>query len=173
VTDAQLGVEPEEPKRDDAEPIIPEQPPTWIYWNPRDQLVIRQWHNAPSGEDDEPFLFFSVENVPALIAGLTEKLRDFDRGLAGHADTQQPAQDLAEPHEAKAEATNRTRQAPLSTAERQRRFRERRGGNENPSRRYEQSNGAALRGNETRTSGDENSLPGDVNGFNGQSTADA
>jgi hypothetical protein len=138
--------------------------PDVIYSNPRDQLVIRQWHNAPCGEDDEPFLFFSVENVPALIADLTKKLREFGSGLAGHADTQQPAEDLAESHGAKAEA-NRTRQAPLSAAERQRRFRQRRGGNEDPLRRNEQSNGGALQSNETHPLGDENSLPGDVTGY--------
>jgi hypothetical protein len=111
--------------------------------------------NAPYNEDDEPFLLCSVENVYALIAALKEKLRDLDS-----------AEDLAEPHEAKDEATNR--QAPLSAAERQRRFRQRHGSNENPLRRNEQSNGAALRGNESRSLGDENSLPGDVTGYDGQ-----
>jgi hypothetical protein len=132
------GSEPDEPDWDDEESmIVPEQPATFVYWNPRGQLVIRQ-----KGQifEDDPYVIFTVEYLQTLIAALKQKLRDLDSTEA-----------LAEPHEAKAKAANR--QAPLSAAERQRRFRQ---------RRNEQSNVDALRGDEIRTSSDDNSLPGHV-----------
>jgi hypothetical protein len=94
-----------ESKWDDEEPIISEQPPTWVYWNQRGQIVIRQ--RLVSYEDEEPFLFFSVENVPALIRALREKLAELDI-----------AEDLPAPRiEAK------TARPRLTNAERQRRYR--------------------------------------------------
>jgi hypothetical protein len=75
ITDLRDQVDSKPPEWDDAEPIIPEQPPTWLYWNPHGQLVIRQ-----RGEifEDNPFLFFSVENIPALIQALRQKLAEVD-----------------------------------------------------------------------------------------------
>ena len=53
---------------DDSAVVLREQPATAVYFNPRGQVVIRQ-----QGEvfDDDPFVFFNVESLPALIAALT------------------------------------------------------------------------------------------------------
>jgi hypothetical protein len=92
------------PEWDDQAPIIYEQPATWLYWNPHGQLVIRQ-----RGEvfEDNPFLFFSPENVPALIRALRQKLAEIDI-----------AEDMPEPR-TPAKAARR----PLTPAERQRKRR--------------------------------------------------
>jgi hypothetical protein len=105
ITDLRDQADSKPPEWDDAEPIIYEQPATWLYWNPHGQLVIRQ-----RGEvfEDNPFLFFSVENVPTLIAVLRTKLAEL--GAEG---------DLPEIR-IEAEAAKR----PLTAAERQRRRRD-------------------------------------------------
>ena len=48
--------------------VIPEQPRTAVYWNPRGQLVIRQ-ERGPLEEDDN-FVFFNPDSLKALIAEL-------------------------------------------------------------------------------------------------------
>ena len=55
----------------DADTTIAHQPRTAIYWNRNGQVVIRQ-----EGEvfEDDPYVFFSVESVPALIEALQWKL---------------------------------------------------------------------------------------------------
>jgi len=65
--------EPEEPKWDADDPLIIEQPSTWIFWGGKGHLVIRQ-----RGEvfEDDPCVMFTVENLPALIAGLRCKLAE-------------------------------------------------------------------------------------------------
>jgi hypothetical protein len=62
----------------DADIVIHHQPRTAIYRNPRGQVVIRQENDDPFDED--AYVFFSLENVPALIRGLKEELdlEDFD-----------------------------------------------------------------------------------------------
>jgi hypothetical protein len=47
--------------------IIPEQPETALYWNPQDQLVIRQrkW------PDEDSFVFFSRAHVRQVIDALS------------------------------------------------------------------------------------------------------
>jgi hypothetical protein len=109
ITDVRAEIDPEQPDWSDAEPIISEQPATWVYWNPRSQIVIRQRQDGYC-QDEEPFLFFSVENVPTLIAALRTKLAEFTGAV----------EDLPEPR-IKAEAARR----PLTAAERQRRRRDR------------------------------------------------
>jgi hypothetical protein len=76
--------DPVEPKWDDNPPIIHEQPETWVYWNPHDQLVIRQRHGVYC-DCEEPFLFLSIENVQRLIAALQMKLRRRPAGTPGRA----------------------------------------------------------------------------------------
>ena len=106
ITDLRAEIDPE-PDWDDEDPIISEQPPTRLYWNQRGQLVLRQ--RLCGLEDEERFLFFSVENVPALIRALQQKLIEF-----GSAQ-----EDLPEPR-IEAEAASQ----PLTNAERQRRHRD-------------------------------------------------
>jgi hypothetical protein len=89
---------------DAEEPVICEQPPTWVYWNPNGQIVFRQ-RQTGFYHDEEPFLFLSIENVPALIRALQQKLAE---------------DDVPEP---RVEAT--TARHPLTDAERQRRRRKR------------------------------------------------
>jgi hypothetical protein len=91
---------------DDEDPIISEQPSTWLYWNERQQLVLRQQQSGL--EDETPFLFFSIENVPALIRALQQRLTELGS-----------AEDLPEPW-IEAEAARR----PLKAVERQRRRRD-------------------------------------------------
>jgi hypothetical protein len=99
-----------EPDWKDEEPIITEQPETFLYWNPRCQLVLRQRNEV---YEDNPYLFFSIENVPALIRALQQKLAEFAS-----------AQEVLPEVQVEREPANRTRQAPLSAAERQRRRRD-------------------------------------------------
>ena len=63
-----------EPDWDDDDPIILEQPPTWLYWNVKGQIVIGQ--QQCGFENEMPFVFFSVASVPALISALREKLAE-------------------------------------------------------------------------------------------------
>jgi hypothetical protein len=89
---------------DDDPPIIYEQPGCWAYWNTHGQLVLRQ-----RGEvfEDDPFLIFSVEHIPVLIRTLQQML-EFSKDY------------VPEPEAETAE--------PLTSAERQRRYRQRRRG---------------------------------------------
>jgi hypothetical protein len=50
--------------------VIHEQPQSGVYLNPNGQLVIRQLRNAY--EDEDPFLYFSLENVPALVRAIID-----------------------------------------------------------------------------------------------------
>jgi hypothetical protein len=97
-----------EPGWDDEDPIISEQPPTWLYWNQHGQIVRRQ-RQSGYYEDEDPFLFLSIENVPKLIQALQMKLAE-SAGAEG---------DLPEPR-IEAEVARR----PLTAAERQRRRRD-------------------------------------------------
>jgi hypothetical protein len=103
-----LGIEEPEPKWDDDDPIVAEQPSTWVYWNTRGQVVIRQ--RAEVFEDD-PFVMFSIENLPALIAALRQKLAEWNTP-GDHPEPQ------IEPKPAK--------QRALTAAERKRRSRQQR-----------------------------------------------
>jgi hypothetical protein len=76
--------------------VLREQPATAVYINPAGDIVIRQ-ANA-YGDDDDDFIYLRPENVPALV----------DAILAA-ADAERPAQV----------------DAPLTNAERQRRYRDR------------------------------------------------
>jgi hypothetical protein len=67
------------PKWDEDDPVICEQPATWCFWNHRGQVVIRQKQQTGYCDDDEPFLFISIENVPTLVAALQTKLSEFAR----------------------------------------------------------------------------------------------
>jgi hypothetical protein len=102
--------DPVEPKWDDNPPIIHEQPETWVYWNPHGQLVIRQRHGVYC-DCEEPFLFLSIENVQRLIRALQQEL-----ACPPWADS---------PPEPRIEAETAE---PLTSAERQRRYRQRRRG---------------------------------------------
>jgi hypothetical protein len=97
-----------EPEWSDDDPVIFEQPATWVFWNPHGQLVIRQ-----RGEvfDDDPAVFLSIEYVPALIGALRQKLSEY---ASAEADPPEPPAEL--------EAAER----PLTAAERQRRRRHKR-----------------------------------------------
>lgn len=53
--------------------IIPEQPETAIYINPRGQLVIRQRGNV---FEDDPFVYFDRDRIPRLIQLIKEALDD-------------------------------------------------------------------------------------------------
>ena len=53
---------------DDEDVIIRRQPETHVYWNARNQIVIRQ-ENWP---DDDHFVVFSLDTIPRLIARLKE-----------------------------------------------------------------------------------------------------
>lgn len=53
--------------------IIPEQPETAVYLNPRGQLVIRQRRETFG---DDPFVFFDLDRVARLIELLKEVLED-------------------------------------------------------------------------------------------------
>jgi hypothetical protein len=90
---------------DDDNRVIPEQPETWCYLNPNNQIVVRQKHSDPS-RDDDPFVFFGAEHVPQLIAALQE--------LAECAGAEDGQPEPAGPEPAK---------RPLTAAERQRRRR--------------------------------------------------
>jgi hypothetical protein len=57
--------------RDNESIIIREQPETAVYWNPTGQIVIRQ--KADPFEED-PWLLFSEEFIPALIRDLADKI---------------------------------------------------------------------------------------------------
>lgn len=48
--------------------ILHKQPCTAVYWNRQGQIVIRQ--EAEWNDDDDPFLHFDPQNLPALIARL-------------------------------------------------------------------------------------------------------
>jgi hypothetical protein len=72
-------ITPQAPQRDheedfndvgcrDEDAIIRRQPETHVYWNPHDQIVIRQ-ENWP---DDDHFVVFSLDTIPRLIARLKE-----------------------------------------------------------------------------------------------------
>jgi len=50
--------------------VIERQPRTACYWNPKGQVVLRQ----ESWPDDDVFLFFNLEHVPALIFALKQML---------------------------------------------------------------------------------------------------
>jgi hypothetical protein len=56
----------------EVEHLIPLQPATMVYTNPREQIVIRQDGTGLNGEDQ--FVFFNVENLPVLIAVLGKYL---------------------------------------------------------------------------------------------------
>jgi hypothetical protein len=53
--------------------IIPEQPETAVYLNPRGQLVIRQRRETFG---DDPFVFFDLDRVPRLIDLIKEVFED-------------------------------------------------------------------------------------------------
>jgi hypothetical protein len=53
--------------------VIHHQPRTKVYTNINDQIVIRQERDWC--ENDDPFVYFSRENVPALIAALQAAIR--------------------------------------------------------------------------------------------------
>jgi hypothetical protein len=101
-----------DPKWDDGEPLISEQPETWLYWNPRGQLVLRQRQEM---FEDNPYLLLSIEFIPQLIAALEGKLAE-----ATNIGTEpsEPSEPRTEP-EIEIEAGKR----PLTAAERQRRRR--------------------------------------------------
>lgn len=76
---------PHEPEDDDnrfdwsnrEHTIVPEQPESAVYWNPQGQLVIRQRRDGYRyDDDDDQFVFFSVEHLPRLIHELQTKLRE-------------------------------------------------------------------------------------------------
>src|SRR5687768_15894701 len=52
--------------------IIQQQPRTKVYTNVNDQVVIRQERDWC--ENDDPFVYFSRENVPALISALQKAI---------------------------------------------------------------------------------------------------
>jgi hypothetical protein len=52
--------------------IIHHQPRTSVYWNPRQQVVIRQ--DAGDYGQDDAWIYFNIENVPALIEALQSRL---------------------------------------------------------------------------------------------------
>lgn len=52
--------------------VVWEQPRTAVYTNPHDQVVIRQMTTI--WDEEDPYLYFSRENVPALIAALQRVL---------------------------------------------------------------------------------------------------
>ena len=87
--------------------VCHQQPRSAVYFNPHGQVVIRQERDYHAFEDD-PFVFFSVENVPALIEALRACLEP---------GTPKPAA-------AQAKLTNNGRTA----ADRQRRYRRHRNG---------------------------------------------
>lgn len=86
---------------DDETIVCYEQPKSKVYFNPQGQVVIRQ--QAAGYRDEDSFVFFNRENIPALIAAL--------RGCI---------------HEDAAPAT--TSAKDRTAAERQRRYRQRRNG---------------------------------------------
>jgi hypothetical protein len=106
---------------DEVGTTIPHQPRTSIYWNKNGQVVIRQ-----EGEvfEDDPYVFFSVESLPRLIEVLQWEL-----GESGYvsATTNRPEGATA----AEVQQRPDTRSIPLTNAERQRRFKQRKKGNEN------------------------------------------
>jgi hypothetical protein len=125
-----LGIEEPNPEWDDDDPIVAEQPATWVYWNTRGQVNIRQ--RAEVFEDD-PWVTFNIENVPALIRALHQKIVEWNT-----------CDDDPEPQPKPKPAKH-----PLSNAERQRRHKRRlRKGNE--------------KGNEDNAEGNESSLPGNA-----------
>jgi hypothetical protein len=118
--------------------IIAEQPTTAVYWNQLDQVVIRQQQWAY--EDEDQFVFFSIEMAPMLIRALQQKLVEF-------ASAEEEFQVGREP-------ANRSKR-PLSGAERQRRYKKRQlnndSGDKSPS--------------PCSSPGDETASPGDVTGY--------
>ena len=68
---------PSESSDDDL--VIFEQPATRVFENVRGQIVIRQ--TAQIFEDD-PFVFFNRENLPALISALSAYVSDVKRAPA-------------------------------------------------------------------------------------------
>jgi hypothetical protein len=50
--------------------IVEQQPTTAAYWNPRGQVVIRQYRTGY--DDEDQFVFFGVEALPKLIAALQQ-----------------------------------------------------------------------------------------------------
>jgi hypothetical protein len=108
ITDLRHQIDPEPDWDDDENLVVAEQPETHCYWNPRGQLVLRQRMEV---FEDNPFLIFSVENVPALIRALQQRLAEF-----------QNAEDLPEPQLEQ----ELVKQRPLTAAERKRRSRQRR-----------------------------------------------
>ena len=58
----------------DDDVIVHHQPRTAVYWNPRGQIVIRE--AAADYGDDDPFVFVSVEHLPALISALQSRLNE-------------------------------------------------------------------------------------------------
>jgi hypothetical protein len=105
--------EPDEREWDADDPLIEGQPSTWIYWNPRGQVVIRQ-----KGEvfEDDPYVMFTVENLPALIADLRCKLAE---SAGAHEDVPEP------------EIEEKSAKPPNPNAERQRRYRQKRNADRN------------------------------------------
>lgn len=67
--------------------VIREQPVTKVYSNPYGQVVIRQLASL-YGNHDDPFVFFSRENIPALIAAL-------QKAVSEHADLVTSPTDVA------------------------------------------------------------------------------
>jgi hypothetical protein len=98
------------PKWDAERGLIPEQPETWVYLNPFNQVVIRQKRWDPCG-DDEPYVFVCLEHVSKLIGALERAV-----ALAEYADAEADAPEpQTEPEASK---------LPLTAAERQRRRRD-------------------------------------------------
>jgi hypothetical protein len=54
---------------DEENVVCHEQPRSAVYFNPRGQVVIRQQADYHAFDEDS-FVFFSIENVPALIEAL-------------------------------------------------------------------------------------------------------
>jgi hypothetical protein len=80
--------------------VLREQPATAVYINQAGDIVIRQANTY--GDDDDDFIFLRPENVPHLVAAIVDA-------------SQQVAADIEDAVE----------KAPLSNAERQRRYRDR------------------------------------------------
>jgi hypothetical protein len=54
--------------------LVPCQPATMLYWNPFSQVVILQECRDPY--EEESFVFFSIDSVPALIPRLQQMMKD-------------------------------------------------------------------------------------------------
>ena len=66
------AAEPYDWSADNPDLLIPCQPETHVYWNPYDQVVIRQ--EAAGYGDDDPYVRISRASIPVLIAKLKQML---------------------------------------------------------------------------------------------------